>query len=207
VKLPRWVTLTAAAVLVAGGAAGVTYALWGGGAGTPAGVVRSGNLDLALDGYPTWVESGGGGHSGTLGSTLVVDHVSTPGDTLTITQPFHITLEGDNLAARLTVRWDSAPALTSGLMTASYVVNPPAGSGLTASASTALGTAVTLPGSPANLTPTTTNLTGTWTLVVTLTWTGTDVVVPASGVASAPTLSTGDIVIELNQVRDGNGFS
>jgi len=208
-RAPRWLVLSAAGLLVAGGAAGITYALWGDGASAAAGVIRSGTLDLQLTGYPTWAETSSDvapvdRHSGTVDASLTVDHLTTPGDTITITQPFTTVLDGDNLAARLTVGWanGSVPVTVGGRVSATYRVTMPDG---TTSAATPLGTAVTMPGAPDNLVPA--EAAGTWTLVVTVVSSGTDLVVAPSGIGTAPNFQTGDIVIELNQVRDGTGFT
>lgn len=202
-KASRWLVVSASAVLVVGVAAGMTYALWNNGVSVAADVIRSGDLDLVLLGSPTWAETAPVSDQGTVGADLTVAHLTTAGDTLTLTQQFRTDLVGDDLAARVTVSWSNGnpPSLLDGRITATYRVTMPDG---TTTAETTLGTAVVVPSGSANLTPA--NASGTWTLVVTLTCSGSDVVVPASGVATAPTFSTGDIVIELDQVRDGNGF-
>ena len=202
-RASRWLAVCASAVLVAGVAAGITYALWSNGASVASGVIRSGTLDLVLLGSPTWAETAPVSDQGAVGGDLTVAHLTTPGDALTLTQQFRTDLVGDNLAARLKVSWSNGapPSLLGGRVTATYHVMMPSGATTT---ETPLGTALVVPSGSANLTPA--NASGTWTLVVTLSCSGSDVVVPASGVSTAPTFSTGDVVIELDQVRDGDGF-
>ena len=105
------------------------------------------------------------------------DHLATPGDSFTLTQQFQTVLDGDNLAARVTARWDDPPVLDpAGQVTATYVVTTPDG---VVSAPVPLGTTVTVPPAPDNLTPEEVALWAgaPWSLTVTLAYSGTDVLV------------------------------
>ncbi|GEL96284.1 hypothetical protein [Cellulomonas composti] len=210
----RWrkvLVIGAAATVLAGAAAGLTYAFWGDGATAVAGVVRTGDLDLELVGTPTWTETSpdvSPAHVfGMQTDGITANHLATSGDRFTVAQQFRTTLDGDNLAARLTVGWDSAPALLpTGQVAATYIVTRPDG---VASAATAVGTAITLPGGSANLTTAQVASWGStpWTLTVTLTYSGADVMVTPTTISSAPITSLGTVRISLDQVRDGTGFT
>ena len=208
----RAVSLVATALVVAGATAGLTYAMWGQDASLAVPVVRTGNLDLVLVGTPQWTETSPGiTHAvPTRSDYVTADHLATPGDSFTVRQQFRTNLTGDNLAARVTVRWDTAnpPSLgPAGRVTATYVVTTPGG---TSSAPTAVGSPVTVPGGAANITPAQVAAWGTtpWSVTVTLTYTGTSSIVVAPGaVGSQPATSLGTVVIELAQVRTGDGFS
>ncbi|GEA82569.1 hypothetical protein ACT17Q_04050 [Cellulomonas sp. CW35] len=207
----RPVSLAAAALLVAGAAAGLTYALWGAGVTVAASVVRSGTLDLALVGTPTWTETSpdvSPAHAvATRPDGITADHLATPGDSFRVVQRFRPVLQGDNLAARLRVSWDSAPALLpAGGVTATYTVSRPDG---VTSAAVPVGTPTLLPGAPDNLTAAEVAAwgTATWAVTVTLTYSGADVMVADTAIASAPTTGLGTVVVTWEQVRDGDGFS
>lgn len=189
---------------VLGGAAAVTYAGWSSGATLPAAVVVHGDLDIELVGDPAWEQ---------LAPTAVpigtVDgdraaHLATPGDVLELTQQFRTELEGTNLAARLKVDWAEPAELGDGV-TASYAITPPSG---TPVPPVLFGEAVTVPEAPANLSPALLASWGTdpWTLTVTLTFDGADVVVDPSGIGTAPDVDLGTVELRLTQVRDGEGF-
>lgn len=195
-----------ALVVLAAVAGGLTYALWSTDAVASVGVIRAGNLDLELVDGVQWAETSPDvqpAHAVPLqadGRTAA--HLATPGDSFTVTQRFRTTLEGDNLRARLTVDWQTPPSLRGGVA-GTYRVTAPDGSTSTA---TALGTPVTLPGGTANLAAGS----GTWTLTVALTWSGTsDVVVAPGALAAAPTTAAdlGTLRLDLHQVRDGDGFA
>ncbi len=203
--------LAAGLLVVLGASALVTYALWGKQIDVPVGIVTSGNLDLELVGAPVWADTSpdvtAPGAIGVLADNRAV-RLATPGDTYTFTQAFRTELEGDNMAARLTVDWDQDPVLDpTGRVTASYTVTLPGG---TPSADTPLGAAVTLPGAPDNLTPAEVVAWGpgaTWQLTVTLVYAGADEMVEPVDIPTAnPLTDLGTIEIALDQVRDGEGF-
>jgi len=207
----RALSLVASALVVAGATAGITYALWGEDASLAMPVVRSGNLALELVGTPTWTETSPDvtpAHSfGMQGDQMTANHLATPGDTFTLRQRFRTVLTGDNLAARVTVRWANPPGLLpTGRVTATYVVTTPDG---TSSAPQPVGSPVTVPGGTDNITPAEVAAWGTtpWSVTVTLAYTGTSsVVVAPTTVGSVPVTSLGTVVVELAQVRRGDGF-
>ncbi|MBD7918326.1 hypothetical protein H9657_08565 [Cellulomonas sp. Sa3CUA2] len=206
----RALSLVATALVVAGATAGITYAMWGKDASLAMPVVRAGNLDLALVGTPQWSETTPGiTHAvPTQSDYVTANHLATPGDTFTVRQEFRTTLTGDNLAARVNVRWDTPPSLTpAGRVTATYVVTTPGG---TSSTPAAVGSPVTVPSGGANITPAQVAAWGStpWSVTVTLAYTGTSsFVVAPTAVDSQPATSLGTVVIELAQVRTGAGFS
>ena len=207
----RIVTVGVSAALLAGAAAGLTYAFWGDAAAATGAVVRTGDLDLVLVGSPTWTETSpdvSPAHAVAMQADgITAAHLATPGDSFTVAQQFRTVLDGDNLAARLTVRWDTAPALLpTGQVTATYRVTRPDG---VVSAATPVGTTLTLPGSGGNLTPAQTAAWGStpWTLTVSLAYTGADVMVPPASVGSGPVTSLGTVTVSLDQVRTGTGFT
>ncbi|MBO0899661.1 hypothetical protein J1G43_06760 [Cellulomonas sp. zg-ZUI22] len=202
-------------VVVAALAAGSTYALWGRD-GTGAGeLVRNGDIGVELVGDAAWQETSADvpaadRRAGTVRNGAI-GHLATPGDTLVLTQGFRPRLEGDNLAARMTVTWAEGFTAPAGV-TATYVVVDPEG---TATAPTALGTAVVVPSAPDNLTPAQVDAwdDASWQVVVTAHVAGdVPLLVPgASGtvpaISQAPMAALGGIRIELAQVRDGEGFT
>ncbi|UZN02236.1 hypothetical protein [Cellulomonas sp. S1-8] len=207
----RVLSLAASALVVAAATAGITYALWGEDASVAMPVIRSGNLELQIVGTPTWTETSPGVtpvHAfGMQGDQITANHLATPGDAFTLRQQFRTVLTGDNVAARVNVRWATPPSLQpTGRVTATYVVTMPDG---TASAPVALGSPVTLPGGTDNITPAEVASWGTtpWSVTISLVYTGTSAVVVApSAVGSAPVTTTGAVVVELAQVRSGDGF-
>lgn len=204
----RTLVLAALALTVAAVSAGTTYALWGSDASAAVAVMRTGDLGLEPVGGLTVRETSADvtpEHAvGMRADMTTVDHLATPGDSFVLRQQFRTRLEGDNVRARLTVRWDAPPdLLPAGGVTATYVVTTPDG---VASAPVALGTAVTVPTGGGTITAADVQAWGTapWVLTVTLRYTGTSaVVVPPSGVATAPVTGLGTVVVELVQVRDG----
>ncbi|MBO3088483.1 hypothetical protein [Cellulomonas dongxiuzhuiae] len=208
----RALSLAAAALVVAGATAGITYALWGDDASLPAAVIRPGNLELQRVGTPTWTETSPGVtpvHAfGMQSDQITANHLATPGDTFTLHQQFRTVLTGDNMAARVNVRWDAPPSLQpTGRVTATYVVRMPDGK---TSEPAAVGSPVTVPSAPDNITQAEVAAWGAapWSVTVTLRYTGSSsVVVAPSAVASAPVTTLGTVVVELAQVRDGHGFS
>ena len=208
----RIVTVGVSAALVAGAAAGLTYAFWGDAAVATGAVVRTGDLDLVLVDSPTWTETSpdvSPAHAVAMQADgITAAHLGDPWATRSPSRSSSGTvLDGDNLAARLTVRWDTAPALLpTGQVTATYRVTRPDG---VVSAATPVGTTLTLPGSGGNLTPAQTAAWGStpWTLTVSLAYTGADVMVPPASVGSGPVTSLGTVTVSLDQVRTGTGFT
>lgn len=200
----RAVRLTALAAVVAAVCAGSTLALLGTQAEVSLPVVRTGDLGIVLVGTPAWTETSPDvtAHTVTAPDHVTAAHLATAGDTFEVRQRFRTVLTGDNLEARLSVRWGTPPSLApAGDVVATYVVTRPDG---VSTAATPVGTEVTVPGSGAVLTSSQVAAWGTipWTVTVTLRYTGDSaVVVPPSGVADAPVTSLGSVVVELDQVR------
>ncbi|QCB92926.1 hypothetical protein [Cellulomonas shaoxiangyii] len=200
----RTALAASALVLVAALAGGLTHALWSTDAVASVAVIRSGNLDLELVGPPRWVEGSpdlASPHAIALRADgRTADHLATPGDTFTVTQQFRTTLEGDNIRARVTVGWQGPTSFPAGV-TGTYRVTPPTGA---PSAAVPLGSPVTVPGGTASIA----QGVGTWTVTVTVAWTAaSDVVVRPSAVSASPTAGAeGTMLIDLRQVRDGDGF-
>ena len=209
----RRTLLAAVLFVVLGASALTTYALWSKQIDVPLGIVTAGNLDLELVGAPTWVDTSpdvaAPGVIGMQPDGATAVRLATPGDTYTFTQEFRTRLEGDNMAARLTVDWDPAdlPALApAGKVTATYTLTTPGG---TTTALSPLGTATLLPGAPDNLTPAEVAawpVGATWRVTVTLVYAGTDVLVSPAQVTANPVTDLGGIRVTLDQVRDGEGF-
>lgn len=194
----RIAAVALSAVLTASLAAGMTYAMWSSDAEASIGVLRSGNLDLELIDGVQWAEtSPDAGNHWTPPRGGAASHLAVPGDTFTVTQRFRTTLEGDNLRARLTVTWIPTGPLPSGVG-GTYVVKS---SGRTVG-SGALGSTLVLPSTALP------DGTAEWELVATITWSGADRVVPASALPAQPTTSvSGDLQLDLEQVRTGDGFT
>lgn len=96
------VAIGAGALLLAGGA--TTLAYWTSSAPLSAGIVQSGDLDLELvEESAAWTLQGVDGEVLVIDTEDLEDVLIVPGDTLTLTQDLDITLEGDTLAADLTV--------------------------------------------------------------------------------------------------------
>jgi len=206
--------LAATGLVVTGLVGGLTYAWWDDGGVAAAGTLRTGDLDVELVGAATWQETSADVAAprtvATLADGVTADHLATPGDTLTLTQRFVPRLDGDNLAARLTVAWDDGYPGPGQDVTATYRVQAPRAA---ATAPVPVGTAVVLPAPPDSLTPAGTQDLEAWTLVVTLEVGGTlPVVAPGHtgtvpAVEDAAAVPLGGIRIELAQVRDGEGFT
>ena len=200
----RLARLAALALVVSAVCAGVTAAALRGDAPLALQVVRAGSLDLVLVGTPTWTETSTDvtSHTVTAPDHVTASHLATPGDSFRVRQQFRTVLTGDNLVARLTVRWATPPSLEpAGGVVATYVVTRPDG---VQTAATPVGTAVTVPAAGEVLTPAQVAAWGAtpWTVTVTLRYTGTSApVVAPSAVATAPVTSLGTVVVELEQVR------
>lgn len=168
-----------------------TYSLWNAPANTAVGSIVSGNLDLTKVDQTSWVETSpdvaAAGHS--IDPALFL---ATPGDTFRISQKFSSKLEGENMLGKISTRW-SAPASLPAGVTASYVLKAP---GYAPTAPAALGTSVNVPNLPVGTTE--------WTIEVTL--------VLAKEKADrfadpAELAKLGTIVVDLDQVRTGTGFT
>ncbi|MFS0703088.1 hypothetical protein AB6N23_01065 [Cellulomonas sp. 179-A 9B4 NHS] len=199
----RLALLATGLVVLAGVSAGLTYAFWSTEASASVGIVRSGNLDLQLVGAPTYTETSPGvtPHGIALRNDgRTIEHLATPGDGFVMSQQFRALLDGDNIRARMTVTWETPPSFPTGV-SGTYRVTSSTGA---SSGETPLGTALTLPGTPANISAPS----STWTLTVTLTWGGQDVVVQGAPTATTPTTyaDLGRFHVDLRQVRDGDGF-
>lgn len=206
----RVASLAAAAVVVAAATAGFTYSLLGEEAAAAMPLVRSGDLDIALVGPARWTETSPG-----LGSThafgmqqdqTTAQHLATPGDSFTLHQRFRAVLRGDRVAARVTVRWATAPDLAPvGGVTATYVVTMPDG---TSSAPVPVGSPVTVPGGTGNITSDDVAAWAgaPWSVTVSLVYTGASAVVVAPSAVGDLATDLGTVVVELAQVRTGEGF-
>lgn len=93
------IAIAAGAVLLLGG--GGTLAYWSTTATLGGGTVVSGDLDLQPVGASSWTLTPEGGTATPVTDLSTIDIV--PGDTLTLTGDFTITLVGDNLVADLAV--------------------------------------------------------------------------------------------------------
>ncbi len=189
--------LLAAAALVAGAVgAGGTVALWNADDGTPLGLVTAGNLDVELLGEPNWRET-----SPDVADAGPIDDgfLARPGDTVTMSQQLTTELRGDNMLGALTVDWDEAPQLAAGT-TATYSVRD--ASGRTVLHDVPLGDTATIEG----LDTDDAGRTDVLTLEVAIEFTSAmdDRVGPD---AAAQVTDLGTIVVDLDQVRTGEGFS
>lgn len=114
----RWpLPVMAAAALVAGaGAAGGTFALWNGTAGTDPAVIVAGDLDISADDgeNPRWQETSPDVET----SPRDIDpetFLVRQGDTVRADYEFAIELEGDNMRADLRLDWRQSPDLPEGV--------------------------------------------------------------------------------------------
>lgn len=199
----RLLALVAVAAAVAGLSGGLTYATWGTGASAAGAAVVGGRFDLALVAPGTWMLAGDGTTAPTplpvAADGTTVDHLATAGDVLTFRQDVRVGLAGDNLEARVVVRWDQAPDLTAApAVDATYVVTAPDG---TSTAPTPLGTAATVALDAATVAAWPDDV---WSVTVTVTLGGEDaVVVPPAQVTPQRLLTLGPVVVELEQARGG----
>jgi len=187
----------AAAFLAGVAGAGGTAALWSADAATPLGTIVAGDLDLELLGPTVWQETS----PDVAGAPRPIDPAEflvRPGDTLAAHQRFTTDLTGDNMLGRLSVAWEQAPVLPAGA-TATYTVRDGAGDALVADVP--LGTAATLPTLDAD----DDGRADDFTLEVTLGFPGAaDRFGPG---APAQVTDLGAIVLDLDQVRTGEGFT
>jgi len=185
--------IVAGAALLAGAVgAGGTVALWHAAAELPLGTVTTGNLDIDTVGGTVWHET----------SPDVPDaprridpatFLARPGDSLLMSQRLTTELEGDNMLGRLSVGWERVPALPDGV-TATYSVLDAAGDPLVAGAPLGAERMVTLDGARVL----------TVEVAIALGEGTSDRV----GADAAPQLADlGTVVVDLEQVRTGEGFA
>ncbi|MBD8061598.1 alternate-type signal peptide domain-containing protein [Oceanitalea stevensii] len=186
--------LVAGAALLAGATgAGGTVALWHAAADMPLGTITAGNLHIDTVGGTVWHETS----VDVPGTPRRVDpdtFLARPGDSLLMSQQLSTELEGDNLRGRLTVGWEREPALPDGV-TATYAVLDEAGDPLVSGVPLGEERLVTLDDDGRVL-----------TVEVALTLgRGTGDRVGADAAAQLTDLGT--VVVDLEQVRTGEGFT
>lgn len=185
-------------VLVAGGivalgltAGATTYSLWNDPASSAIGAIESGNLDLVLSGATSWTETS----SDVAAAPHTIDpatFLATPGDTFKVTRSFATTLEGENMLGKISTRWSSPQALPAGV-TATYKLTSP---GKPSTAPVPLGTPTSVTNLPVG--------NATWTVEVSLSFAATK----ADRFTDPAVLAKlGTIVVDLDQVRAGTGFT
>lgn len=176
---------------------GGSFALWSDSDDVDGGQIVAGNLDITLDGETIWNET----------STDVdnpqqpldpADFLVRPGDTFEISQDFSTDLQGDNMLAGLKVSWGDPAELPDGVQ-ASYVVVNPRGDD---SGPADLGTAVELDAVPSD----NAGHSDGYTLVIDLEFTE-NVADRFSADADAVLANLGQIVLDLEQTRTGEGFN
>ncbi|HLT83411.1 MAG TPA: alternate-type signal peptide domain-containing protein [Phototrophicaceae bacterium] len=191
--------LVAAAALLAGAVgAGGTVALWSSDGSSPMGVVTAGDLDIDLVGSPVWRETSAD-VTGTPRAIEPADFLARPGDTVTLAQDFRTELQGDNMLGRITVDWEQPPALAVGV-SATYSVRDSADALVVEDV--ALGDAGTL----APLDTDDDGRSDTFTLEVTIAF-DREMDDRFAADAAAQVADLGTVVIDLDQVRAGEGFT
>lgn len=168
-----------------------TYSLWSAPTDTAVGTIVAGNLELSPVGSTAWVETS----ADVAASPHTIEpatFLATPGDTFLISQKFSSLLEGENMLGKISTRWSAPQNLPTGV-SASYILKAP---GHPATVPAALGTSVNVPNLPVGTTE--------WTVEVTLSL--------APGKADrfsdpAELAKLGTIVVDLDQVRTGTGFT
>lgn len=198
--------LAGLAFLAALAGGGTTFSLWNTDGGSAVGQIVSGDLDLTLVGAADWDETS----PDVVAPQQDIDpaaFLARPGDSFRITQDVESTLRGDNMLGRVRVSWQGDAALPAGV-TATYTVlsgttelelRDAGGSVVT---DPALGTLVVLPALDAD------DEGRTDTLTVRVDLAFTDETAHRVGAGSAQVLADlGTIVIDLDQVRTGEGFT
>jgi alternate signal-mediated exported protein len=173
------------------------------------GRITAGDLRMTA-GRPTWKQVTPGvttPRSGDLDATPV-DFWSMPGDVIRIDQPVTTTLVGENLAGGFSVDFanDSAVAddVTAGKIAVSFHVEDADGRTVAPDAGDAsFGTLVRVPG----LTGTDEGTPSTWHVVTDVRVLGDYAWTADSVTADPERWSSGDLRVELEQVRDGEGFT
>ena len=114
----RWPlpTLAAAALVAGAGAAGGTFALWNGTAGTDQAVIVAGDLDISADDgeNPRWYETSPDVDN-TPQDLDPEEFLVRQGDTVGADYEFAIELDGDNMHADLQLDWLRSPDLPEGI--------------------------------------------------------------------------------------------
>ncbi len=186
--------IIAGAALLAGTiGAGGTVALWHTAADLPLGTITAGNLDIDTVGATVWHETS----PDVPGTPRRVDpstFLARPGDSLLVSQRLTTELEGDNVRGRLTVGWEREPALPEGV-TATYSVLDAAGGQLVAGVPLGEERLVALDDDGRVLTV---------EVALTLGEAARDRV--GSG-APSQLADLGTVVVDLEQVRTGEGFT
>jgi alternate signal-mediated exported protein len=191
--------ITGAALVVAIGAGAATSALWTADGDAPAGVITSGDLDIALtpDSF-AWQETSPdvvARQSGTSRESFA-ELVAMSGDSFTVSQGFTTTLEGDNMLGLLSVGWGSQPQLPDGVSATYRVLD----SDDDEVASAPLGQRVEVRDLPVG--------SDSWTVEVSLDLADEkpDRYTTFSGADPVEITRLGTIVVDLDQVRTGTGF-
>lgn len=188
-----WATL---AVVAALGAAAGTMALWNETSAWPeAHFVTSGDLSVTATGDPVWHETS----SDVTSEPRVIDpeaFLIRAGDSVSADFPFETTLTGDNMAAELSVDWDTDTRIPDSV-SGRYSIFDEQGTELTSSA-TVLGDETVLDLTP----PAGADQTAAYTVQVHLDFAGLDDRFGADSVDQLDDL--GDLTIELHQVRPGD---
>lgn len=95
-KMTKGAVITGLGVALLLGGSG-TLAVWNADQSTNAGVIASGELDVAA-GQGVWTDAKTGD------PVVIKDYRAVPGDSLKYTQPLTVTLEGDNVSAVLSIK-------------------------------------------------------------------------------------------------------
>jgi alternate signal-mediated exported protein len=205
----RRVLPLAVAALIAALVIGGTWALWGSQSAFRGGSVIAGDLEVTL-GDATWRQVTPGvsdPQQGVFDGTTPDDFFSMPGDVIEVWQPITSTLRGDNVAGGMTVRFSDPDAVSSdvaaGRIAVGFAVLDDTGTQVApATGSAELGSTVAVPG----MTGTDVGVSEDWTVVIRVEVLGDYVWVDGAPIAGAGLWETGDVRVELRQVREGEGF-
>ncbi|MFJ4998719.1 hypothetical protein ACIP5T_11230 [Microbacterium sp. NPDC088619] len=196
-------------LLIAGASAGGTYALWSASTSAGAGDITGGNLRL-VSMETTWSQITPGlsdSEQRPLTGTPA-DFDLMPGDLITITQNVESYLQGDNIAGGLSVDYatgsDAAQAVEDGLIALSFHIEDADGVQVAPETGTArFGTTLAMGG----LTGTDEGMTEDWKVVISAEILGDYDWADGGSVDDAPDQwAAGNIVISLEQLREGSGF-
>lgn len=198
----RWRTpLLAGTALVAGlTAAGGTFALWTADSGPGAVTITAGDLDIEPHGEAVWTETS----ADVATAPRTIDPTTflvRQGDTVEVAYGFTTYLQGDNLVGQLEVDF-SDPASLPGGVSASYTVYDAAEQPLAPPA--VLGTATTFDDPSQQLAADDSGRTDSYTLVISLDFTG--MADRFSAESAVQLTDLGGFDVELHQVRTGVGF-
>lgn len=196
-------------LLIAGASAGGTYALWSASTSASAGDITGGNLRLvSLE--TTWSQITPGisdSQERPLTGTPT-DFDLMPGDLITITQNVESYLQGDNIAGGLAVDYatgsDAAQAVEDGLIALSFHIEDADGVQVAPETGTApFGTTLAVSG----LTGTDEGVTEDWKVVISAEILGDYDWADGGSINAAPAQwAAGNIVISLEQLREGSGY-